>query len=37
TEKTVKSHLGSIFSKLGVNDRSQAILYAIKHRLVDID
>jgi len=37
TEKTVKSHLGSIFSKLGVNDRSQAILYAIKHKLVDID
>lgn len=37
TEKTVKSHLGSIFSKLGVNDRSQAILYAIKHKLVDVD
>lgn len=37
TGKTVKSHLGSIFSKLGVNDRSQAILYAIKHKLVDID
>jgi DNA-binding NarL/FixJ family response regulator len=37
TEKTVKSHLGRIFSKLGVSDRSQAILYAIKHRLVDID
>jgi len=37
TEKTVKSHLGSIFSKLGVNDRSRAILYAIKHKLVDID
>lgn len=36
TEKTVKSHLGSIFSKLGVNARSQAILYAIKHKLVDI-
>jgi len=37
TGKTVKSHLGSIFSKLEVNDRSQAILYAIKHKLVDID
>lgn len=37
TGKTVKSHLGSIFSKLGVNDRTQAILYAIKHKLVDID
>lgn len=37
TEKTVKSHLGSIFSKLGVHDRSQAILYAIKRKLVDID
>jgi len=37
TGKTVKSHLGSIFSKLGVNDRSQAILYAIKNKLVDID
>ncbi len=37
TEKTVKSHLGRIFSKLGVEDRSQAILYAIKKRLVELD
>jgi DNA-binding NarL/FixJ family response regulator len=36
TEKTVKSHLSSIFSKLGVEDRSQAILYAIKKGLVEI-
>lgn len=36
TEKTVKSHVGSILSKLQVGDRRQAMLYAIREGLVDI-
>jgi len=34
SEKTVKNHVTSIFRKLGVKDRTQAALYAIKHKLV---
>jgi len=36
SEKTVKTHITSIFSKLNVKDRSQAMLYAIQKRLVEI-
>ncbi|WP_027717647.1 response regulator [Desulfovirgula thermocuniculi] len=36
SEKTVKNHLTSIFQKLGVEDRTQAALYAVKHKLVEI-
>jgi NarL family two-component system response regulator LiaR len=36
SEKTVKTHITSIFSKLDVKDRSQAMLYAIQKRLVEI-
>ncbi len=36
SEKTVKNHLTSIFRKLGVEDRTQAVLYAVKHRLVKL-
>ena len=36
SEKTVKTHLTSIFTKLGVDGRSQAIIYAIRHGLVKI-
>jgi len=32
----VKSHVGSILSKLQVGDRRQAMLYAIREGLVDI-
>ncbi len=32
SEKTVKTHISNIFSKLQVRDRSQAILYALRHR-----
>lgn len=34
SEKTVKNHLTSIFRKLNVRDRTQAVLYALKHQLV---
>ncbi|HEX6539212.1 MAG TPA: response regulator transcription factor [Candidatus Dormibacteraeota bacterium] len=33
TEKTVKAHLGSIFARLGVQDRTQAAIWAQKHGL----
>lgn len=35
TEKTVKTHISNIFSKLLVQDRTQAALYAVKHGLTD--
>ncbi|MDN5346626.1 MAG: two-component system, NarL family, response regulator DegU [Clostridia bacterium] len=35
SEKTVKNHLTNIFRKLGVHDRTQAALYALKHGLTD--
>lgn len=34
-EKTVKTHLSSLFRKLGVADRTQAALYAVAHGLAD--
>ncbi|MGI6605177.1 MAG: response regulator transcription factor [Firmicutes bacterium] len=34
SEKTVRNHLTNIFQKLGVSDRTQAVLFAIKHKLV---
>ncbi|MFD1863260.1 response regulator [Planococcus chinensis] len=35
TEKTVKTHISNIFTKLEVQDRTQAALYAVKHGLTD--
>jgi DNA-binding NarL/FixJ family response regulator len=35
SETTVKTHVNNIFQKLQVNDRTQAVLYAIKFGLVD--
>lgn len=35
TEKTVKTHISNIFSKLSVQDRTQAALYAVKHGLTN--
>ena len=35
SEATVKSHVGSIFTKLGVRDRAAAIVYAFDHGLVE--
>ncbi|TLN00093.1 response regulator transcription factor [bacterium] len=36
SEKTVKNHISSIFRKLGVEDRTQAVLFAIKNKMVDL-
>ena len=33
SEKTVKAHLTSVFAQLGVADRTQAALWAQRHRL----
>ncbi len=35
SEKTVKAHLTSIFRAIGVDDRTQAALWAVRHGLVD--
>jgi DNA-binding NarL/FixJ family response regulator len=35
SEKTVKAHLSAIFGKLGVADRTQAALYAVRSGLVE--
>ncbi len=37
SEKTVKNHLTSIFKKLGVKDRTQAAVYALKNNIIDED
>ena len=37
SEKTVKNHLTSIFRKLGVKDRTQAAVYALKNNIVADD
>ena len=36
-EQTAKNHISSIFGKLGVNSRTQAILLAVKKNLIQID
>ena len=36
SEKTVKNHIANIFSKLQVNDRTQAIVYALRKGLVSL-
>ena len=35
SEKTVKNHLTSIFRKLGVKDRTQAAVYALKNNIIN--
>jgi len=32
--KTVKTHVSNILSKLNVQDRTQAVIYAFKHSLI---
>jgi DNA-binding NarL/FixJ family response regulator len=36
-EKTVKTHVSNILSKLGVQSRTQAALYAVRQGLVPAD
>jgi DNA-binding NarL/FixJ family response regulator len=37
SEKTVRNHISNIYKKLHVYDRTQAVLYAIREGLVDVD
>ena len=37
SEKTVKNHLTNIFRKINVVDRTQAVLFAIKHKIVSVE
>jgi two-component system, NarL family, response regulator LiaR len=36
-EETVKTHLGNILSKLQLTHRTQALIYALKHKIVSLD
>jgi DNA-binding NarL/FixJ family response regulator len=36
SEKTVRNHISSIYRKLEIYDRSQVVIYAMKHGLVDL-
>nr|WP_281363324.1 LuxR C-terminal-related transcriptional regulator [Nocardioides perillae] len=33
SDRTVKAHLGSVFARIGVQDRTQAALWAERHGL----
>ena len=35
-ERTVKNHVFKIFKKIGVNDRTQAAVFAIKNNIIDL-
>jgi DNA-binding NarL/FixJ family response regulator len=37
SEKTVRNHVSRMYEKLGIYDRAQAVLYAVRKGLVDID
>jgi DNA-binding NarL/FixJ family response regulator len=37
TERTVKNHIANIMAKLGVESRTEAILQALKERLVKLN
>ena len=37
SEATVKTHVGHILNKIGVSDRIQAIVWAVRHGLVKLD
>jgi len=35
SEKTIRNHINHIYERIGVHDRAQAVIWAIKHGLVD--
>ena len=37
SEKTVKNHLTNIFRKLNVNDRTQALVYVLKNKIISLE
>lgn len=37
TEGTVRSHISNLMSKLGLENRAQAVIYAIRNGLIDIN
>ena len=37
SEKTVKAHVSNILGKLGLHDRTQAALYAVREGIVELD
>jgi len=37
SEETVKRHLSNVFDKTGVSTRLELALFAISHKLVDLD
>lgn len=37
SEKTVKNHLTNIFRKINVNDRTQALLFVLKNKIMTLD
>ncbi len=36
SERTVKNHVFSVFKKIGVTDRTQAAVFAVRHHLVNL-
>ena len=36
SEQTVKNHMSSILRKLSVNDRTQAVVYAMRHGWIEM-
>ena len=36
SEKTVRNHISNIYRKLGIYDRSQVVIYAMKKGLISI-
>ena len=36
SEETVKTHVASLLSKLGLQNRTQVVAYAVKNRIVDV-
>ena len=34
---TTKAHIGNIFMKMGVHDRTEAVVQALKHKIIEFD